>query len=295
MTINLFVYQSMRLLCAASEFGTQLFELLTPVDLSAFLFAFNITTTKKESRRYLQFWRQIFTDKAWMLWMLSQGYDVSFVGNDLITMIDWVRNPGSMNAGRRKLYLDLHLVSCVASRKYALLSDENLDFIVCEKNKCVRKFARKNNNFDQALQSGVHAKYAELTMGCNLSNNRTAPFWLDLTIVSAVKHENSCKESYYKGIRADPTMSAALWYGEKTMQEWHFSNMAGSSAMDTGVLLKIENASVFSMPMNISISKFWYITKVVMKTPTTGAYLFQQQRLFDCTEMIRKREQYLVV
>jgi len=60
----------------------------------------------------------------------SQGFEVSFVGNDLITIINWVRNPSLMNLGRRKLYLDLTIVSCVALRKYALPSLKTLTLLL---------------------------------------------------------------------------------------------------------------------------------------------------------------------
>ncbi|KAF2633024.1 hypothetical protein BU25DRAFT_406292 [Macroventuria anomochaeta] len=271
MTRSAFVYQSMRMLCATPDFGAQLFELLTPLDLSALLYAFNIPTTKKQSRRYMQFWRQIFTDKGWMLWILSHGFKVSFVGNDLITMMNWVRNPGLMNAGRRKLYLDLNLVSCVASWKYALLSDKNFEYVVKEKNKHFNEFAR-NDNFNQALQSGIDARYSELIMGKDLSEDRTMPFaWLDLTVISTIKHEEF-NESYYEWTNVDSSMSVGLWYGEKSMQKWRFPRRSGSSAdMDAGVVLKMDNASSMNMPMNISLPKFWCITKVVSKNSFTGA------------------------
>lgn len=123
MTKDSFVYHSMRMLCSTVDFGAQLFESLTPIDLSAFLHAFGVTLTRTQSRKYMQFWRQIFTDQSWMLWMLSHGVEVSFVGNDLATMMERVRHPGSSNNGKRKLYLDLGLVSPIASRKYPLLSD----------------------------------------------------------------------------------------------------------------------------------------------------------------------------
>ncbi|KAF2624250.1 hypothetical protein BU25DRAFT_413806 [Macroventuria anomochaeta] len=42
-----FVYQSIRMLCATPDFGA---ELLTPLDLSALLYAFDISITKKQSR-----------------------------------------------------------------------------------------------------------------------------------------------------------------------------------------------------------------------------------------------------
>ncbi|KAF2626150.1 hypothetical protein BU25DRAFT_411981, partial [Macroventuria anomochaeta] len=50
MNRSTFVYQSMRMLCATPDFGAQLFELLTPLDLSALLYAFNISITKMQSR-----------------------------------------------------------------------------------------------------------------------------------------------------------------------------------------------------------------------------------------------------
>ncbi|KAF1365991.1 hypothetical protein EJ07DRAFT_150459 [Lizonia empirigonia] len=197
-----FVYQSIRMLCATPEFGDQLFNSLTPVDLSALLY--------------------------------------------------------------------------VASRKHTLSSFENFDFGVCEKTKHFREFA-KNDNFDQVLQSDIYARYCELIMGRDLPDDRTMPSaWLDLTITSAVKHEKDC-ESCHIGIRADHNLSTALWYGEKTMQKWSDSNTAGSPA---SVLLKMD-ASAMNMPMNIGMSKFWCVTRVVSRVPSTGAYLFRQQRSFD--------------
>lgn len=283
---NNFVYQSMRMLCATPEFGDQMFDFLTPVDLSALLYAFDISITKKQSQKYMQLWRQIFTDRSWLLGILSHGFEVSLVGNDLITMMNWVQNPNLMNLERRKLYLDLNLVSYVASRKYTLSSFENFDFVVCEKNKHFREFA-KNNNFDQVLQSGIYAKYCELIMGHDLPDDRIMPFaWLDLTITSAVKHEEDC-ESCHTGIRADHNMSAALWYGEKTMQKRGVPNTTGNPATDRSVLFKMD-ALAMNMPMNIGMSEFWCVTRVVSKVLSTGAYLFQQQRLFDCTEMFRE-------
>lgn len=285
MTKSTSVYHSMRMLCTTPDFGDQLFGLLTPLDLSAFLYAFNTSITRKQSRIYMQFWRQIFTDKSWLLWILSHGFEVSFVGNDLITMVNWVRNPGLMNRGRRKLYLDLNLVSCVASRRYRLSSLENFDFVIREKNKHFREFAR-NDNFNKVLPPGVYAKYAELIMGRELCDDQTMPYvWLDLTITSAVKYKAVC-EFYEMGRRADYSISTGLWYGDQTMQKWQPPN-TGSSAIDMGVLLKVDHAFLTNMPMD-SVSKFCCINKVVGKIPSTGAYLFQQQNSFDCTKIIEK-------
>ena len=148
---SILAYHTLHMLCATPDFGNQLFELLTPLDLSAFLHAFDISLTRRQHQRYMQFWRQIFTDKSWMLWILSHGFEVSFAGNDLLTMMDWERNPRLMNAGRRKLYLDMQLVSYVASRKYLLLSEENLEVATSEKKKHFKEFAR-TDSFNRVLQ-----------------------------------------------------------------------------------------------------------------------------------------------
>ncbi|KAF1363089.1 hypothetical protein EJ07DRAFT_152606 [Lizonia empirigonia] len=284
-----FVYRSMRMLCATPEFGDQLFDLLTPVDLSASLYAFNISLTKKQSQRYMQFWRQLFTDKSWLLGIQSHGFEVSIVGNDLITMMNWVRNPSLMNSGRRKLYLDLHLVSCVASRKYRLPSLETFDFVVGEKIKHFREFA-KNDNFSMALRPGIYAAYSELIMGRDLPDNRTMPLaWLDLTIISTVKHEKLCKRRCV-GMRMNSSTSTGLWYGDKTMRRYCNPCIAGGRAIDMGVLLEMEHISAISMPMDIIAPRSWCVTWVESKTSYTGAYIFRQQRLFDCAELLNEIE-----
>ena len=128
----------------------------------------------------------------------------------MITMMNWVRNPKLMNAGRRKPYLDPNLVSNVSSRQYRLLSDENFDYVVREKNKHFREFA-KNDYFTQSLQSGIDAKYSGLIMGKDISGDRTmSSLWLNITVTSTVKHEEFSGGSYYKRIRADPSMSTTL-------------------------------------------------------------------------------------
>lgn len=279
----------MRMLCATPEFGDQLFNLLTPVDLSASLHAFNISITKKQSQRYMQFWRQLFTDKSWLLWIQSHGFEVSVVGNDLITMMNWVRDPSLMNSGRRKLYLDLHLVSCVASRKYTLPSLETFDSVVGEKIKHFREFA-KNDNFSMILRPGICAAYSELVMGRDLSDSRTMPSaWLDLTVVSTVKHEKLCERRRI-GMRTTSSTSIGLWYGDKTMRRYCSPCIAGGRAIDMGVLLEMEDILAMNMPMDIIVPRSWRVTWVEGKTSSMGAYFFRQQRLFDCTELLNEVE-----
>lgn len=293
MTKGSFVYHSMRILCSTVDFGAQLFDSLTPIDLSAFLHAFGVTLTKTQSRRYMQFWRQIFTTKSWMLWMVSRGIEVSFVGNDLSTMMDWVRHPGSMNKGRRKLYLDLSLVSPIASRKYPLLSDENYEVMVDEKNRNFEDFAGRNS-FIQALQYGITATYSGLVMGHDYPDDRAMPCtWLDLTITSAVKHGKAFP-SCYAGIRVDHSMSVGLWYGRRTMQRWCLLGARCDMATDTGMVLKMDGAPAMNMPMHIDLSDFGYITRVVKKDSNTGAYLFEQKRVLECTEVRMMRDKTLV-
>lgn len=280
-----FVYLSMHMLCTLPDFGDQLFDLLTPVDLSAFLYAFNITITKTQSRKYMQFWRQLFTDKSWLQWILSHGYEVSVVGNDLITMMNWVRNPSLMNLGRRKLHLDLNLISYVASRRYALPSLENFDYVVSEKIKHFREFA-KNDNFNTVLRPDIFARYSELIMGRNLSDDRTMPSaWLDLTVTSTVKHEKLCG-CRRMCMRTGHSTSTGLWYGNNTMRKWCFPRTAGGQARDMGVLLDMEDTSAMNMLMNITVPKSWCITWVESRSSFTSAYIFRQQRLFDCTELL---------
>jgi hypothetical protein len=235
----------------------------------------------------MQFWRQLFTDKSWLCETRSRGFEVSVVGNDLITMMNWVRNPSLMNCGRRKLYLDLNLVSCVASLKYALPSLENFDFIVREKIKHFRGFA-KNDNLNATLQPGIYTTYSGLIMGRNLSDDRTMPSaWLDLTVTSTVKHEKLCGCQRIC-MRTDRSTSTGLWYGNKTMREWCFSRTAGVRTRDMGVLLDMEDNSAMNLLMNITVPKSWCITWVESKSSYTSAYLFQQERLFDCTDLLNE-------
>jgi hypothetical protein len=73
------------------------------------------------------------------------------------------------------------------------------------------------------LQSGIDARYSELIMGKDLSEDRTMPFaWLDFTVISTIKREEFSEESYYEWIRVYSSMSIGLWYEEKSMQKWRF-------------------------------------------------------------------------
>jgi hypothetical protein len=114
-----FVYESLRMLCATPEFGDQLFSMLTPLDICAILHVFDVHITQKQIRTYMQVWRQFFIHKDWATQLISHGFEVSLVGNDLITLIAWMNNPSLMNIGRTpSLYLDLRIVSPVASRRF---------------------------------------------------------------------------------------------------------------------------------------------------------------------------------
>jgi hypothetical protein len=179
----------------------------------------------------------------------------------------------------------LNLVSCVASLKYALPSLENFDFVVREKIKHFREFA-KNDNVNVVLQPGIYATYSELIMGRNPSDDRTMPSaWLDLTVTSTVKHEKLCGCRRIC-MRTDRSTSIGLWYGNNTMRKWCFPRTAVGQARDMGVLLDIEDNSAMNMLMNITVPKSWCITWVESKSPFTSAYIFQQQRLFDCTGLL---------
>ncbi|KAF2633808.1 hypothetical protein BU25DRAFT_405663 [Macroventuria anomochaeta] len=145
--------------------------------------------------------------------------------------------------------------STCPSRRYALSGLENFDFVVSEKVKHFKEFA-KNDNFNQVLQPGIYARYSELVMGHNLSDDCTMPSaWLDLTITSVVKHEKTCKSYYVEG-RADHSMSTGLWYGDKTIQRSRFPETRGILAMATGATLEMDNASALNIPMGITVPKF---------------------------------------
>jgi hypothetical protein len=134
----------------------------------------------------------LFADKSWLCETRSRGFKVSVVGNDLITIMNWVQDPSLINCGRRKLYLDLNLVSCVPSLKYALPSLKNFNFVVREKIKHFKGFA-KNDNLNAVLQPGIYTTYSGLVMGRDLSDDCTMPSaWLDLTVTSTVKHKKLC-------------------------------------------------------------------------------------------------------
>jgi hypothetical protein len=46
------------------------------------------------------------------------------------------------------------------------------------------------------------------------------PFaWLDLTVISTIKHEEFSKESHYEWARVYSSISIGLWYEEKSMQK----------------------------------------------------------------------------
>jgi hypothetical protein len=138
-------------------------------------------------------------------------------------------------------------------------------------------------------------RYSGPVMGHDLSGGRTMPYyWLDLTVTSAVKHEKG-SQSYYTGISIDHSMSTGLWYGRETMQKWCLPGAGGDLVTDTGVLLKMDGALAMKMPMHNSLSNSWYVTRVVKKDSTTGAYLFEQKRVLDCTEMLRTRKKSLIL
>jgi hypothetical protein len=57
-------------------------------------------------------------------------------------------------------------------------------------------------------------------MGKDLSEDRTMPFaWLDLTIISTIRHEEFSEESHYEWTRVYSSISIGLWYEEKSMQK----------------------------------------------------------------------------
>jgi hypothetical protein len=293
---NSLVYRSMRSMCATPDFGDQLFDMLTPVDLSALLSAFDMVISNTQSKKYMQLWRQFFTDNRWMLQMISLGFEVSFVGNDIVTIMNWTRNPTLMDGKRRQLYLDLRLVSPVASRAYALTSNENLDHVIKEQ-KHMERFM-EHNAFTETLESGIYARYSSLSASKELPDHWTVhSAWLDLTITSSIKHGVYKDELRHMQAKTNHNMSTALWYGEKSMQKWYVPDRAtrGRLCIDTGVMLRIENASSMRMPINIRLGRFWCISRVLNRNSATGAYLFQQERLFDCTEMFRARDECLIV
>jgi hypothetical protein len=102
---------SMQRLCKYSEFGPTLFDMLTPMDLRAFQYAFGITLTRRQTEKYMQLWRQFFSNKDWIYYMLELGLKATLVGADLIMLINLIRNPYYLKA-RRVMHINLALHWC---------------------------------------------------------------------------------------------------------------------------------------------------------------------------------------
>jgi hypothetical protein len=292
-----FVYESLRMLCATPEFGDQLFSMLTPLDICAILHVFDVHITQKQIRTYMQVWRQFFIHKDWATQLISHGFEVSLVGNDLITLIAWMNNPSLMNIGRTpSLYLDLRIVSPVASRRLPLSAFENIEYLLQEKQGYLTNSANITG-LTHSLEYGILATYSEIVLGKHLDDDCTVSPWLNLTVSSAIKHKAIDPESPYSPIRIRPDSSVTLGYGQKTMQRWPVPleyRQEGSVEVEMGVMIDLKSASCLSVPLLYSSPRFLRVLVVADRCRGSGAYMLREERSYNYIETIDMIERQLM-
>lgn len=236
----------------------------------------------------MQIWRQFFIRKDWTTQLISHGFEVSLVGNDLITLIAWMNNPSLMNIGRRtSLYLDLRIVNPVASRRSPLWSFENIEYLLQEKQGYITN-AANITGLMHSLETGILATYSEIALDKHLDDECTVSPWLNLTVSSAIKHKAIGPESPYSPIRIRPDSSVTLGYGQKTMQRWPVPlehRQEGSVEVEMGVMIDLTSACL-SVPFLYSSPRFWRVLVVADRCRGSGAYMLHEERSYNCIETI---------
>lgn len=139
------IFTTLHMLTETHDFGCQLFDLLTPMGLSAFLDALEIKITAAQSKRYMSLWRQFFTERSWISSMASRGLELYLVGNDLATLMNWIRHPKLLNNSRRKLYPDLRLTARTSLHAQSQLSIDNCDCVIRETYELLDEFIVKSD------------------------------------------------------------------------------------------------------------------------------------------------------
>lgn len=292
------IFTNLQMLIGTHDFGSQLFDLLTPMDLSAFLDALQIKITDAQSKRYMSLWRQFFTDRSWMSSMASRGLELYLVGNDLATLRNWIRNPALLNNSRRKLFLDLRLTARTSLHAGGHFSIDNCDRVIRETYELLDEFIVKSDYLTDSLEYGIVADYSGFLIGKGLiKNDAVTEPWLELTITSATKCTYRTAQTQTTDAECPPNTLVGLWYGKRSMQRWCVSS--GPTEMkhcvETGVILRIDNDGSLQTPLNESLHGQWDVTRVLDRRASTGAHLYQDQQSFDCTDMFKARDKQLDV
>lgn len=285
-----FVFKSLRMLCATPEFGDQLFSMLTPLDICAVLYVFDVHITQKQIRTYMEVWKQFFIHKDWAMQLISNGFEVSLVGNDLMTLIAWMRNPSLMDIRRRSsLYLDLRIVSPVASRKLPLWAFENIEHLRQEKQGYLTNSANITG-LTHSLERGILATYSGIVLSKHSDDECMPSPWLNLTVSSAIKHKAMDPESSpYNPVRIRSDLSITLEYGQKTMQRWAvpLEHRQGDSVeVEMGVVIDFRSASCLNVPLMYSSPIFWRVLVVADRCRGSGACMLREERSYNYAETI---------
>lgn len=289
--VSAFVYGSMRMMCQTRDFGDQLFDMLTPLDLSCFLVAFRLKLSKIQSARYMPLWRQFFTSKSWMPSITSQGFELYLVGNDLATLISWIKLPELVNSTRRRLHMDLRLSSCSVLRTRDLLSCADYSPAVNAIYERLDEFIVQSDHLTDALDAGIVVNYSGFLISDGRIAGSSSPEpWVDLTITSTMKVRKHHVDTRLEQEALEPDISIGLWYGRETLQSCDFSSDFSwmPCTAETGIALKIDDTN--SMALDGPLRRSWDITRLVSRRSSTGGHLYEEIRGFDCTAMLEARD-----
>jgi hypothetical protein len=100
----------MKTLMYMSEFGSMLYDKLAPTDISSFMHAFYLSLMPSQKIKYMQVWREFFVDKSWIEKMYMLGYEIEFVGIDLVMLVGQIMNPNTRTTGSRIKNVDMFVI-----------------------------------------------------------------------------------------------------------------------------------------------------------------------------------------
>jgi hypothetical protein len=104
------IIANMRMLCYRSEFGPTLFDMLTPLDLRSFQYAFGITLTERQMDMYMPLWRQFFVSRDFISYMRGRGYKSLIAGRHIGELVDMIMHPYKRMGTLDRM--DLYLFFC---------------------------------------------------------------------------------------------------------------------------------------------------------------------------------------
>jgi hypothetical protein len=212
--------ECMRMLCCNSQFGPTLFDMITPVDLRSFQYAFGIKLTETQVDKYMVVWRQLFVTRSPFDYLESRKFWVSLTGPYLDELEKLIRNPYVRRSPNKPMTANLFLCKSLPQAPWwptsPDMTERNHEQVIE-----ILTEIRYNQVLKDSIRYGVRLDFAhKVGRFGEFPKESPGPCHTEVTLVSMCSYPSRpvdvCSSlRTYKGMRVGSLMAKGnpLWMG----------------------------------------------------------------------------------